>query len=357
MYVSKMNSIIKLPTPSSISLWWNFGSLLGVFLGIQIVTGVFLAMHYIASLENSFQSVIHITTDVNNGWLIRYLHANGATFFFIFIYLHIGRGLFYKSFHFTETWCVGVLLILMFMGTAFLGYVLPWGQMSFWGATVITNLISSVPYVGSMMVEWLWGGFSVNEPTLVRFFTFHFSLPLISSTMVMIHLMFLHNTGSSNPLGLMMNSDKITFHPYFTVKDLMGFVFWGVFYLTVCLYKPHMFMDCDNFVKANPMVTPVHIQPEWYFLFAYAILRSIPSKIGGVFFLVMSIVILFSFPFLNKKEKSHMSITYQTLMSLQCLIFTLLTWIGALPVEYPYTLLGQILSFAYFLNFLIMMTV
>nr|AYC65887.1 cytochrome b [Amyrsidea minuta] len=348
--------LIKLPVPTSINYYWSFGSLLGLFLGVQIITGIFLAMHFKASLEYSFQSVIHINTDVNYGWLIRFAHANGATFFFIMIYSHIGRGLFYKSYNMEEVWMVGVTIFLLFMGTAFLGYVLPWGQMSYWGATVITNLISSIPYVGSMMVEWVWGGFSVNEPTLTRFFALHFFLPLFTSTLVMVHLYFLHLSGSSNPLGLAMNSDKITFHPFFSIKDLMGFVFFFFIFCFVCLYKSFMFMDHDNFIKADPMITPVHIQPEWYFLFAYAILRSIPSKLGGVIFLLMSIIILYFLPMMSKKENSSMSsISYQWMTFLQFLIFFLLTWIGANPVEEPFSLIGKILTLMYFMNFLMMM--
>nr|YP_010872811.1 cytochrome b [Franciscoloa pallida]WGU50375.1 cytochrome b [Franciscoloa pallida] len=348
---------MKLPTPSSISLMWNFGSLLGVCLMVQIASGVFLAMHYCSGMTMAFESVVHISSDVNWGSLIRYLHANGATFFFLFIYLHIGRGLYYGSYNLTFTWLVGVMIFFLFMGVAFMGYVLPWGQMSYWGATVITNLVSAIPYLGTTVVEWVWGGFSVSEPTLMRFFTIHFILPLGGVVLVMGHLFFLHETGSNNPLGLMHNSDKVSFHPFFTVKDLMGFIVASFLLAFICLYTPFAFMDPDNFIEANPLVTPVHIQPEWYFLFAYAILRSIPSKLGGVIAMVFSIAILTLLPFLKKSKNVHGNKFYQVLFVNQVLIFVLLTWIGALPVEVPFLYIGQILSLIYFTNFFLMMLV
>nr|YP_010890544.1 cytochrome b [Franciscoloa roseicapillae]WIM51550.1 cytochrome b [Franciscoloa roseicapillae]WIM51563.1 cytochrome b [Franciscoloa roseicapillae]WIM51586.1 cytochrome b [Franciscoloa roseicapillae] len=348
---------MKLPTPSSISLMWNFGSLLGVCLMVQIASGVFLAMHYCSGMTMAFESVVHISSDVNWGSLIRYLHANGATFFFLFIYLHIGRGLYYGSYNLTFTWLMGVMIFFLFMGVAFMGYVLPWGQMSYWGATVITNLVSAIPYLGTTVVEWVWGGFSVSEPTLMRFFTIHFILPLGGVVLVMGHLFFLHETGSNNPLGLMHNSDKVSFHPFFTVKDLMGFIVASFLLAFICLYTPFAFMDPDNFIEANPLVTPVHIQPEWYFLFAYAILRSIPSKLGGVIAMVFSIAILTLLPFLKKSKNVQGNKLYQVLFVNQVLIFVLLTWIGALPVEVPFLYIGQILSLIYFSNFFLMMLV
>nr|WJQ21834.1 cytochrome b [Actornithophilus grandiceps] len=346
--------MIKLPTPSSITFMWNFGSLLGLSLMIQIITGIFLTMHYCPSIGSAFSSVVHINNDVNFGWLIRYCHSNGATFFFIFIYLHISRGLYFKSFNFWKVWLIGILIFLLFMGVAFLGYVLPWGQMSYWGGTVITNLVSAVPYLGPTLVEWLWGGFSVSEPTLSRFFTLHFLLPLVGSSLVIIHLLFLHSSGSSNPLGTYPNYDKISFHPFFTIKDILGFLVYLMIFSFICLYFPFMFMDPDNFIEANPMVTPVHIQPEWYFLFAYAILRSIPSKLGGVIALFMSILILLILPFSKKEKNSYISMTYLILVSFQFLIFGILTWIGALPVEPPFLKMGQIFSLLYFLNMTLM---
>uniref|UniRef100_A0AAU6QFJ1 Cytochrome b n=1 Tax=Gatzara jubilaea TaxID=3114391 RepID=A0AAU6QFJ1_9NEOP len=349
------NALVDLPAPSNISAWWNFGSLLGLCLIIQILTGIFLAMHYTADINMAFNSVTHIIRDVNYGWLIRTLHANGASFFFICIYLHIGRGLYYSSYLFMHTWSVGVIILFLVMATAFMGYVLPWGQMSFWGATVITNLLSAIPYLGTMLVQWLWGGFAVDNATLTRFFTFHFLLPFIVAAATMIHLLFLHQTGSNNPLGMNSNFDKIPFHPYFSFKDIIGFILMTFMLLMITLYAPYGLGDPDNFIPANPLVTPVHIQPEWYFLFAYAILRSIPNKLGGVIALVMSIAILFIMPFcfLSKFRGLQTYPINQMLFWLMVTIIILLTWIGARPVEDPYILIGQILTVLYFTYYLI----
>nr|YP_009995947.1 cytochrome b [Plagiodera versicolora]QNQ64898.1 cytochrome b [Plagiodera versicolora] len=347
------NSLVSLPTPSNITLMWNFGSLLGLCLMIQILTGIFLAMHYCPNIDLAFNSISHICRDVNYGWLIRMLHANGASFFFICLYLHIGRGIYYSSYNMKETWLIGVTIFFMVMGTAFLGYVLPWGQMSFWGATVITNLVSAVPYLGTMIVQWIWGGFAVDNATLTRFFTFHFILPFIVSAMIMIHLLYLHQSGSSNPLGTTMNIDKIPFHPYFTFKDILGglILLFSLTFLT--LYYPYLLGDPDNFTPANPLVTPIHIQPEWYFLFAYAILRSIPNKLGGVLALVMSIAILYFMPFFNNKK--YLSMQFYPINKMMFWMFftiiILLTWIGAQPVEDPFILMGQTLTLLYFLYY------
>nr|YP_010309728.1 cytochrome b [Croscherichia paykulli]UMR54845.1 cytochrome b [Croscherichia paykulli] len=349
------NALIDLPSPSNISLLWNFGSLLGLCLVIQIITGIFLAMHYCPNIDLAFNSVVHICRDVNYGWLIRTLHANGASFFFINIYLHAGRGIYYSSYNLAHTWIVGVIILFMVMATAFLGYVLPWGQMSFWGATVITNLLSAIPYLGSSIVQWLWGGFAVDNATLTRFFAFHFLLPFIVSALVMIHLLFLHQTGSNNPLGTNSNLDKIPFHPFFSLKDLMGFILMTASLVSLSLISPYLLGDPDNFTPANPLVTPVHIQPEWYFLFAYAILRSIPNKLGGVIALVMSIAILLILPFTNKKNfmSNHFypinKIMFWTMVS----TVILLTWIGARPVEDPYIITGQLLTTLYFSFYII----
>nr|QTC08160.1 cytochrome b [Parachauliodes japonicus] len=349
------NSLIDLPTPSNISTWWNFGSLLGLCLMIQILTGLFLAMHYSTDISLAFSSVSHICRDVNYGWFLRTLHANGVSFFFICIYLHIGRGIYYGSYKFLHTWMIGVLLLFITMATAFLGYVLPWGQMSFWGATVITNLLSAIPYLGSYLVQWIWGGFAIDNATLTRFFTFHFLFPFIIAAMTMIHLLFLHQTGSNNPIGSSSNLDKIPFHPYFTLKDLVGFLIMTVILILLTLLNPYLLGDPDNFTPANPLVTPVHIQPEWYFLFAYAILRSIPNKLGGVIALVMSIAILFSFPFTHFSKFQSMQFypINQILFWTMIGIIMLLTWIGARPVEDPYITTGQILTILYFSYFLI----
>nr|ASY98404.1 cytochrome b [Prohierodula picta]ASY98542.1 cytochrome b [Prohierodula sp. JZ-2017] len=348
------NALIDLPTPSNISSWWNFGSLLGLCLGIQIMTGLFLAMHYSAHIDLAFSSVAHICRDVNYGWLLRTLHANGASMFFICIYLHIGRGMYYGSYKFFLTWMIGVMILFLVMATAFMGYVLPWGQMSFWGATVITNLLSAIPYLGIELVQWVWGGFAVDNATLNRFFTFHFVLPFIVAAAVLIHLLFLHQTGSNNPLGLNSNIDKIPFHPYFTFKDALGFMILFTFLSILTLWEPYILGDPDNFTPANPLVTPIHIQPEWYFLFAYAILRSIPNKLGGVIALVMSIAILFFMPLMstNSRGLQYYPIN-QFLFWSMVIIVILLTWIGARPVEDPYILTGQILTVLYFLYYIL----
>nr|YP_009472893.1 cytochrome b [Acanthaspis ruficeps]AST10097.1 cytochrome b [Acanthaspis ruficeps] len=348
-------SLIDLPAPSNISLMWNFGSLLSMCLLIQLITGIFLAMHYTGSIELAFSSVVHICRDVNNGWLLRSLHANGASLFFMCLYLHVGRGIYYGSYKLMMTWMVGIIMLFLIMGTAFLGYVLPWGQMSLWGATVITNLLSAVPYLGTELVKWLWGGFSVDNATLTRFFALHFLLPFIIAAFTLIHLLFLHQTGSSNPLGLKSNLDKIPFHPFFSIKDLMSVIIVMWIFTMLNLWEPRILGDPENFIPANPLVTPVHIQPEWYFLFAYAILRSIPNKLGGVIAMVTSIAIIVILPFTNKNKfqgTSFYPISQTMFWSLTSIIL-LLTWIGARPAEEPFILTGQILTVTYFTYFII----
>nr|AVJ52617.1 cytochrome b [Eurygaster dilaticollis] len=348
-------SLVDLPSPSSLSLWWNFGSLLGLCLMIQILTGVFLAMHYTANIELAFNSVVHICRDVNNGWLLRYTHANGASLFFICLYMHVGRGMYYGSYKLMMTWSTGVVLLFLVMGTAFLGYVLPWGQMSLWGATVITNLLSAVPYLGNTLVKWLWGGFSVDNATLTRFFTLHFLLPFIIAAFVIIHLLFLHQTGSNNPLGLNSNYDKMPFHPYFSIKDTMGFMITLMMLSMLILLEPQLLGDPENFIPANPLVTPVHIQPEWYFLFAYAILRSIPNKLGGVVAMVLSIAVILILPLSNNSKFQGNAFYPINKLLFWCFvtIMILLTWIGARPAEEPYIFTGQVLTVLYFMYFLI----
>nr|YP_006493393.1 cytochrome b [Stenopus hispidus]AEO18311.1 cytochrome b [Stenopus hispidus]AGA56100.1 cytochrome b [Stenopus hispidus] len=348
-------ALVDMPAPANISTLWNFGSLLGLCLVLQLATGLFLAMHYTADIDLAFSSVSHICRDVNYGWLLRTLHANGASFFFICLYAHAGRGMYYGSYMYMEVWNVGIIILFATMATAFLGYVLPWGQMSFWGATVITNLFSAVPYVGNSLVQWLWGGFAVGNATLTRFFTFHFLLPFIIAALTLIHILFLHQTGSNNPLGVSSQIDKIPFHPYFTYKDVVGFVVMIMGLTLLTLWNPYLLGDPDNFIPANPLVTPAHIQPEWYFLFAYAILRSIPNKLGGVIALVMSIAILFILPFTH--HSNFRSLTFyplnQIMFWMLISIVVLLTWIGARPVEDPYVLTGQILTVLYFLYYIL----
>lgn len=349
------NALVDLPAPSNLSIWWNFGSLLGLCLGIQIVTGLFLSIHYTAHVDLAFSSAIHISRDVNYGWLLRTIHANGARWFFICIYLHIGRGIYYGSYIYIHTWNIGIILFFLTIGTAFLGYVLPWGQISFWGATVITNLLSAVPYMGKILVEWVWGGFSVDNATLMRFFTLHFLFPFIIVALTMLHLLFLHETGSNNPLGLNRDREKIPFHSYYRFKDLVGFIILIMCLSLLTLFYPQLLTDPENFIPANSLVTPIHIQPEWYFLFAYAILRSIPNKLGGVIALIISIAILFILPITiqNKFRSTAFYPFNQIIFWIFIAIFRILTWIGACPVEAPYEQIGQIFTTLYFRYFLI----
>nr|DBA43791.1 TPA_asm: CYTB [Bombus opulentus] len=343
-------SFINLPTPVNINYLWNFGSILGMFLMIQIISGLFLSMHYCPNIDFAFHSISNIMKDMNSGWLIRLIHMNGASFYFLIMYFHIARNMFYYSFKLYQVWMIGVTILFLSMATAFLGYVLPWGQMSFWGAMVITNLISALPYIGQYTVEWIWGGFSINNDTLNRFYSFHFILPFIILMLVFIHLMILHITGSSNPIHSKMNIYKINFHPYFTMKDLITMILTFSIFMIINLQFPYMLGDPDNFKMANSMITPVHIKPEWYFLFAYSILRTIPNKLGGVIMLFLSIFILYLIPMINlnnmKSNKFYFlnKIMYWWFIN----IFIMLTWLGGQAIEYPYVNLNMMFTFMYF---------
>ena len=353
--------IIDYPTPINLNYMWSFGSTAGLCLVIQIITGIFLAMHYTPHVDLAFSSVEHIMRDVNNGWLIRYLHANGASMFFIVVYCHIFRGLYYGSYINPRghLWCSGVIIFLLMMATAFMGYVLPWGQMSFWGATVITNLFSAIPYAGGAIVEWLWGGFSVDNATLNRFFSLHYLMPFVIAGLTIVHLTLLHSVGSNNPLGINKNVDSIPFYPYFYVKDLFSFLLLVALFSFFVFYYPNALGHADNYIPANPLVTPAHIVPEWYFLPFYAILRSIPDKLGGVAAMVGAILILLALPVLNTSEirsskfRPIYGIFYWFLVS----DFLILGWIGQKPVETPFIEIGQVGTVFYFIFFLVLLPV
>jgi ubiquinol-cytochrome c reductase cytochrome b subunit len=352
--------LIDLPCPLKISYFWNFGSLLGVTLGFQIITGLILSMCYVSEIRNAFSSVDMIKREINKGWVIRYFHIRGASLFFIFLYFHIARGIYFFSFKLLKTWTIGVIIFLCAMATAFLGYILPWGQMSYWGATVITKFFSVVPYIGTLLVEWIWGGFAVDYPTLTRFFSLHFLVPFVLLFFVILHLIFLHERGSKNPLGVSSKKDKIYFFPFFFLKDTFGF-FTIFFLFFVFFFRPRRFFEFQKFLEANPLVTPTHIQPEWYFLPAYAVLRAIPKKLGGVLALVSFIFILFFIPFiyyLNKKfsvslRKCRFKLGFQIRFWFWIFKFFFLVWIGACPVEYPFLELSRFCSFFYFCFFLL----
>ena len=346
-------SNLRLPVPMNLTMWWNFGSLLGCVLVSQILTGVILAIHYGPEVGLAFSSVDHIMREVNSGWLLRLLHANGASFFFLFLYVHVGRGLYYSSFTNLGSWLTGILLLLVVIASAFLGYVLPWGQIRFWGATVITNLFSALPYVGEGLVQWIWGGFSVQNATLNRFFVLHFILPLVLVCLVIVHLIMLHETGRRNPLGL-SSSEMIPFHIYFTIKDIVGFVVFFLLFGLLLFFFPHKLIEPDNYISANPLITPAHIVPEWYFLFAYAILRSIPNKLGGVVGLLFSILILVTLPFMNKMLYKNVYYPVKKLFHWMLLLsFVMLTAGGSWPVEEPYITVRRVFSVLYFSYFVL----
>lgn len=348
-------TLINLPAPSNISSMWNFGSLLSLSLIIQIISGLLLASSYSPDLHTSFQLISQSIESIDKSWLLRYIHANGASLFFACLYAHIGRAIYYRSFTYTNVWIIGVSILLLAMATAFIGYVLPLNQISYWGASVITNLFSEIPYIGPTIIQFLWGGVSVDTPTVIRFFTFHFVLPFLIIALVVAHITFLHQTGSNNPLGLPANSAKITFNVFFSIKDIFGVFITALIFLLVVLYWPLLLGDDENFNSANPAVTPQHIQPEWYFLFAYAILRSIPNKLGGVIALVLSVTILYFMPFIfMSKIKSTSFYPINILIFWSLVVVTiLLTWIGIRSVEQPFVITGQILTLLYFNYFIL----
>ncbi len=355
------HTLVDYPTPRNLNYWWNFGSLAGIFLLIQIITGIVLAMHYTPTVEGAFASIEHIMRDVNYGWLIRYIHMNGSSFFFIVVYIHVFRGLYYGSYKSPREvlWWLGLVILLLMMATAFMGYVLPWGQMSFWGATVITNIFSAVPVVGTIIVEWLWGGFAVDNALLNRFFALHYLFPFLIVAVVILHIVALHTHGSNNPLGIDKKGpqDSIPFHPYYTIKDLFGLSFVLTIFALVVFYAPDYLGHPDNYIPADPLKTPTHIVPEWYFLPFYAILRAVPDKLGGVIAMLGAIFILFVLPWLDtsKVRSATFRPMYKKLFWILLADIVILTWIGGSPPEGNFILIGRIATIYYFTHFLILM--
>jgi ubiquinol-cytochrome c reductase cytochrome b/c1 subunit len=355
------SSFVAYPTPRNLNYWWTFGGILSFCLGVQIITGIVLAMHYTPTVAGAFDSVEHIMRDVNYGWLLRYVHANGASMFFIAVYIHIFRGLYYGSYKEPREilWILGVIIFLLMMATAFMGYVLPWGQMSFWGATVITNLFSAIPGVGTKIVELLWGGYSVDQPTLQRFFSLHYLLPFMIAGVVILHIWALHEVGQNNPTGIDVKSDKDTlaFTPYATAKDNFAMVCFMIFFAWFVFYIPNYLGHADNYIPANPLQTPTHIVPEWYFLPFYAILRAIPNKLGGVMAMFASIAVLAFLPWLDRAKTR--SARYRPLFKQFFWIFVItcigLGWLGAKPAEGGYVIASRILTAWYFIHFLVVL--
>lgn len=346
------------PVSLNLSYFWNFGVYSLVCLIIQILTGLFLAMHYTPEQNLAFISVEHIMRDVKLGWLLRYIHANGASMFFIVVYIHMFRGFYFSSYLYPreKIWISGILIFLLMIITAFLGYVLPWGQMSFWAATVITNLVSAVPKIGTDIVVWLWGGYAVDNATLNRFYSFHFLFPFIILGLVFFHLIFLHDVGSSNPLGIEFHEFDNTFmYPYYIIKDLYGIIIFFIFFSLFLFFSPNYLGHTDNYIPANPLVTPTHIVPEWYFLPFYAILRSIPDKLLGVIGMLSSIIILFLLPFYLKFEVRSLNFRPASRIFFWFFLFIciLLGWLGSMPANEPFVTISQIMTCLYFINFFI----
>lgn len=353
--------VIEYPTPINLSYWWNFGFLSAFCLGVQIVTGILLAMNYTPHVELAMASVEHIMRDVDYGWLIRYIHANGASMFFIVVYIHMGRGLYYGSYMKPKgiAWSVGVIIFILMMATAFMGYVLPWGQMSFWGATVITNLFSVIPVYGEEIVTWLWGAFNVGNATLNRFFSLHYLLPFGIAGASIVHIAYIHKDGSNNPLGVNGNVEKIGFYPSFYIKDLWSAIIFTIFFSSFVFFAPNVLNHADNYIEANPLVTPPHIVPEWYFLPYYAILRSIPHKAGGIVAMGAALIVLLALPIINTSEIR--STAFRPIFRKAYWIFVadciILGWIGQKPVESPYIEIGQIATGYYFIFFAILLPI
>ena len=363
IFSTLQHTLVDYPTPKNLNYWWNFGSLAGIFLMIQIITGIVLAMHYTPSVEGAFASIEHIMRDVNYGWLIRYIHMNGASFFFIVVYIHIFRGLYYGSYKSPREvlWWLGLIILLLMMATAFMGYVLPWGQMSFWGATVITNLFSAVPIIGTAVVEWLWGGFAVDNALLNRFFALHYLFPFLIVGVVILHIVALHTHGSNNPLGIDRKGpqDSIPFHPYYTIKDLFGLSFVLTIFAAVVFYAPDYLGHPDNYIPADPLKTPAHIVPEWYFLPFYAILRAVPDKLGGVIAMISAILILFALPWLDtsKVRSATFRPIYKKFFWFLLIDVIILTWVGGSPAEGHFILIGLLATIYYFAHFIIFMPI
>ena len=355
------HELIAYPTPRNLSYWWNFGSLAGIALVIMIVSGIVLAMHYTPHVDLAFASTERIMRDVNYGWLIRYIHSNGGSMFFLVVYIHLARGLYYGSYKSPREvlWWLGLIILILMMATAFMGYVLPWGQMSFWAATVITNLFSAIPLIGEDIVTWLWGGFSVDNPTLNRFFSLHYLLPFVIVAVVMLHLVALHQHGSNNPLGIDKKGpqDSIPFHPYYTVKDLFGLGVFLLVYAVLIFFFPNYLGHPDNYIPADPLVTPPHIVPEWYLLPFYAILRSIPDKLTGVIVMFGSIFILFLLPWLDtsRVRSARFRPIYKQVYWVFLVDCILLGWVGANPPEGHFLVIGRVATVYYFAHLVIIM--
>ena len=349
--------LVDYPTPSNLTLFWNYGFLAGMCLSVQLITGIALAMHYTPHVDLAFLSVEHIMRDVNNGWFLRYAHANGASMFFITVFIHVGRGLYYGSYAQPRglVWSLGVLILVLMMATAFLGYVLVWGQMSFWAATVITIFFTAFPIVGDKIVTLLWGGFSVDNATLNRFFSLHYLLPFAIAGIVIVHMSVVHQDGSNNPLGISSTSDKISFFPYFFVKDVLSLIALLLFFSFFVYFSPNTLGHSDNYIPGNPMVTPEHIVPEWYFLPAYAILRSIPNKLLGVLALFAALLVLFVLPFVNTSEvrSSLYRPLHQKFFWLLVIDYVMLGYLGQQVPESPFIEIGQVCSIYYFAYFLV----